>query len=341
VGLGAVVHRAGRETGPLPHVQRERRDLAREARVRAAAASPAVRRAHRRVLRVETRGDGAQSSRITCTCPGFSRRERERRERTRRATEKNENRRKNDAKTNVLEAGNDATTRASRRCGARRCTTSGDEPRRRQTRQKRGDGSRRRPDESETTDDVRARDGGRVGKRRVAPRPHARGAPVGRRGESVARRAATGTTATETRRNRTPGDAPLAAVRRGGSGVAPRDCGRERGGELEGPRCCAPARRAAERDAGSVAGLFAKAAEKAKKKTPEKRFGRSRRDAPRSRRLRPPSANGLERRAPRPAKQRSVADLFGRDAPPRRWGKARETERRNRRERDRVTTVSR
>jgi hypothetical protein len=50
-------------------------------------------------------------------------------------------------------------------------------------------------------------------------------------------------------------------------------------GKLEGPRCCAPARRAAERDAGSVAGLFAKAAAFEEKKknesTPEKRLDRS------------------------------------------------------------------
>jgi putative SOS response-associated peptidase YedK len=93
-------------------------------------------------------------------------------------------------------------------------------------------------------------------------------------------------------------------------------------GRLEGPRCCAPARRAAERDAGSVAGLFAKAAEKTKNKTPENRSddGTARRAAESS----PSSAVRKRPRttAPRPAKQRSVADLFGR-APPRR-GNARD-----------------
>jgi hypothetical protein len=71
-------------------------------------------------------------------------------------------------------------------------------------------------------------------------------------------------------------------------------------GKLEGPRCCAPARRAAERDAGSVAGLFAKAAAFEEKKknesTPEKRLDRSPPFRTRCRRLRPPSANAPERR---------------------------------------------
>jgi hypothetical protein len=85
-------------------------------------------------------------------------------------------------------------------------------------------------------------------------------------------------------------------------------------GRLEGPRCCAPARRAAERDAGSVAGLFAKAAAFEEKKknesTPEKRLDRSPpfRDAVSS----PSSAFRKRPRTtpPRPANQRSVADMF-------------------------------
>jgi hypothetical protein len=85
-------------------------------------------------------------------------------------------------------------------------------------------------------------------------------------------------------------------------------------GKLEGPRCCAPARRAAERDAGSVAGLFAKAAAFEEKKknesTPEKRLDRSPpfRDAVSS----PSSAFRKRPRTtpPRPANQRSVADMF-------------------------------
>ena len=88
-------------------------------------------------------------------------------------------------------------------------------------------------------------------------------------------------------------------------------------GRIEGPRCCAPARRAAERDTGSVAGLFAKAAEKAKNKTPENHS-----DDETARRAAESSPSSAVRKrprttAPRPAKQRSVADLFGR-APPRR-----------------------
>ena len=95
-------------------------------------------------------------------------------------------------------------------------------------------------------------------------------------------------------------------------------------GELEGPRCCAPARRAAERDAGSVAGLFAKAAEQTKRATSATG---AKRDAPenterreaRSARLGPapsPSRAFASRKRARttesrPANQRSVADLFG------------------------------
>ena len=85
-------------------------------------------------------------------------------------------------------------------------------------------------------------------------------------------------------------------------------------GKLEGPRCCAPARRAAERDAGSVAGLFAKAAafekEKKNENTPEKRRDRS---SPfRAAESSPSSAFRKRPRTtpPRPANQRSVADMF-------------------------------
>ena len=101
-------------------------------------------------------------------------------------------------------------------------------------------------------------------------------------------------------------------------------------GRLEGPRCCAPARRAAERDAGSVAGLFAKAAEKTKNKTPENRSDDGTARRARSRRLRPPSANGLER--PR-RDRRSSGQWRTCSGERRRDGGTRETERRNRRER--------
>lgn len=85
-------------------------------------------------------------------------------------------------------------------------------------------------------------------------------------------------------------------------------------GKLEGPRCCAPARRAAERDAGSVAGLFAKAAAFEEKKknesTPEKRLDRS---PPFRAAVSSPSSAFRKRprtTPPRPANQRSVADMF-------------------------------
>ena len=107
-------------------------------------------------------------------------------------------------------------------------------------------------------------------------------------------------------------------------------------GELEGPRCCAPAARAAERDAGSVAGLFAKAAEKTSRKkraadareeeTPEtfattaetfgSAAGAARRADAKKKKVGAPSPS-RERKRARTAttfaktKQRSVADLFG------------------------------
>ena len=88
-------------------------------------------------------------------------------------------------------------------------------------------------------------------------------------------------------------------------------------GKLEGPRCCAPARRAAERDAGSVAGLFAKAAalekvrEGKNESTPEKRRDRSSEEF-RAAESSPSSAFRKRPRTtpPRPANQRSVADMF-------------------------------
>ena len=107
-------------------------------------------------------------------------------------------------------------------------------------------------------------------------------------------------------------------------------------GELEGPRCCAPAARAAERDAGSVAGLFAKAAEKTSREkraadareeeTPEtfattaetfgSAAGAARRADAKKKKVGAPSPS-RERKRARTAttfaktKQRSVADLFG------------------------------
>ena len=145
-------------------------------------------------------------------------------------------------------------------------------------------------------------------------RPHARGAPVGRRGEGVARgRPAYGDGDGDSSEDRRP-ETLLRPYAAEDLAWHPVTLDVNAAGKLEGPRCCAPARRAAARDAGSVAGLFAKAAafekEKKNEHTPEKRRDRS---SPfRAAESSPSSAFRKRPRTtpPRPANQRSVADMF-------------------------------